>query len=73
MAKRREILRAMASQGPLSIREIARWVGRDVQAVHNDARALHLAGVIDRDADGRMVLPFDIIRFEFTSDSRRAA
>ncbi len=72
-AKRREILRAMAGQGPLSIREIARRVGRDVHAVHNDTRALYLAGVIDREADGRMVLPYEIIRFEFTFDSRRAA
>lgn len=72
-AKRRDILRAMAGRGPVSIRAIARCVGRDVHAVHSDARALHLAGVIDRAADGRMVLPYDIIRFEFTFDSRRAA
>ena len=31
-AKRWEILKAMCGQGPLSIREIARLVGRDVKA-----------------------------------------
>jgi predicted transcriptional regulator len=46
--KRWGILRAMARQGPLAIREIARRVGRDVRAVHSDVRALHLSGVIVR-------------------------
>ena len=42
----------MAGQGGLSIREIARRVGRDVKAVHGDVRALIEAGLLDRDAAG---------------------
>ncbi len=72
-AKRRAILQAMAGQGPLSIREVARRVGRDVHAVYNDVRALHLSGVIDRTEDGRMILPYEVIRFDFTFDTRQAA
>jgi len=72
-AKRRAILQAMAGQGPLSIREVARRVGRDVHAVHNDVRALHLSGVIDRTEDGRMILPYGVIRFDFTFDTKQAA
>ena len=72
-AKRRAILQAMAGQGPLSIREIARRVGRDVHPVHTDVRALHLSGVIDRTEDGRMILPYAVIRFDFTFDTRQAA
>ena len=34
--KRWEILRAMTGQGALSIREMARRVGRDVKAVHGE-------------------------------------
>ena len=42
--KRWEILRAMTGQGALSIREVARRVGRDVKAVHGDVTALLHAG-----------------------------
>jgi len=35
-AKRWEILKAMTGQGPLTIREVARRVERDVKAVHGD-------------------------------------
>ena len=35
-AKRWEILHAMTGSGPVSIREIARRVGRDVKTVHGD-------------------------------------
>jgi predicted transcriptional regulator len=46
-AKRWELLKAMCGAGPISIREAARRVGRDVKAVHADVTALLLAGVID--------------------------
>ncbi len=72
-AKRWAILKIMAGQGPLSIREIARRVGRDVRGVHSDVRLLYLSGVIDKTAEGKMVFPYDVIRLEFTLDTRRAA
>ena len=71
--KRWAILRTMAGQGPVVIREIARCVERDVRAVHSDIRALHLSGVIDKTPDGKMVLPYDVIRLDFTFDTRMAA
>jgi len=63
----------MAGQGPLSIRTIARRVGRDVHSVHTGVRALNQSGVIDRTKDGRMVLPYDVIRLDFTFAPRPAA
>ena len=45
--KRLEILRAMAGQGPLAIREVARRVGRDVKAVHGDVQGLLDAGLLE--------------------------
>lgn len=72
-ARRWAILRAMAGQGPLSIRAIARRVERDVRGVHSDVRALHLSGVIDKTPDGRMILPYDVIRLDLTLDTHMAA
>jgi len=46
-AKRWELLKTMAGQGPLTIREVARRAARDVKAVHGDIRALLNAGVLD--------------------------
>jgi predicted transcriptional regulator len=64
--KRRGILQIMAGQGPLAIREIARRAGRDVRAVHSDVRILQQNGVLDRMEDGRMELPYSVIKFDFT-------
>jgi predicted transcriptional regulator len=71
--KRRGIMHAMAGAGPLSIREIARRVGRDVRAVHSDVQLLHHGGVIDKTEDGRMVLPYKTIKFDFTFETTQAA
>jgi predicted transcriptional regulator len=71
--KRWGIIQVMTGAGPLSIREIARRVERDVRAVHSDVTLLHHSGVLDRTEDGRMVLPYDVIRLDFTFDARRVA
>src|SRR5205814_6666299 len=57
-AKRWELLKAMAGQGPLTIREVARRVGRDVKAVHGDVHALIDAGLLDKTAKNRIEFPF---------------
>ncbi len=62
--KRTDILRAMTGQGTLSIREVARRVGRDVKAVHGDVHALLAAGVIERAGKG-VVFPYDEVRVDF--------
>jgi predicted transcriptional regulator len=64
-AKRLELLKALCGAGPVSIREAARRVGRDVKAVHGDVTALLNAGVIDRGSDGRIVFPYEAVRVEF--------
>ncbi len=63
--KRLEIVRAMTGAGGLSIREIARRVGRDVKAVHGDVHALLDAGLLDRTPEGLVVFPYDAVRVEF--------
>ncbi len=63
--KRWEILHAMTGEGTLSIREVARRVGRDVKAVHGDVTALIDAGVIDRNGEG-VVFDYDAVHVDFT-------
>ena len=64
-AKRWELLKAMCGVGPISIREAARRVERDVKAVHGDITALLNAGVLDRVEDGRVIFPFEAVKVEF--------
>ena len=64
-AKRWELLKAMCGAGPISIREVARRVGRDVKAVHADVTALLKAGLLDRAEGGGVVFPFDALKVEF--------
>jgi len=63
-AKRWELIRALAGAGPLTIRETARRVKRDVKAVHGDVHALLNAGILQKTADGLIVFPFDAIRVD---------
>jgi len=64
-AKRWELLKAMCGAGPVSIREAARRVGRDVKAVHGDVKALLNAGVLSRNAAGTIGFPFESVKVEF--------
>lgn len=59
------VSKAMCGAGPISIREAARRVERDVKAVHSDITALLNAGVLDRVEDGRVVFPFEAVKVEF--------
>ncbi|TPP10125.1 transcriptional regulator [Rhizobium glycinendophyticum] len=66
--KRLEIVKVMTGQGVLTMREVARRVGRDFKAVHADLDTLVKSGVIDRADDG-VVFPYDRIHFEFEIES----
>jgi predicted transcriptional regulator len=63
--KRWELLSALTGAGPVTLREAARRVERDVKAVHGDAHALLNAGILQKDEDGRIVFPFDAVRVNF--------
>ena len=64
-AKRWELLKALCGAGPVSVREAARRVGRDVKAVHGDITALLKAGVLRRAEGGGVVFPFEAVKVEF--------
>ena len=64
-AKRWELLKILCGAGPISIREAARRLGRDVKAVHGDVTALLDAGVLHRTPEGQIEFPFDAVKVEF--------
>ena len=64
-AKRWEILKAMCGAGPVTVREVARRVGRDVKSVHSDLTALQRAGVLDKTEQGQVVFPYESVKVEF--------
>lgn len=63
-AKRWEILKAMTGVGALSVREIARRVGRDVKAVHADVQALLRSGILEK-SERRVVFPYEAVHVDF--------
>lgn len=63
--KRWDVLKAMTGAGALSMREVARRVGRDVKGVHTDVHALLNAGLLDKTDDGKVVFPFDSVHVDF--------
>ncbi|MDF0652956.1 MAG: hypothetical protein P0121_15985 [Nitrospira sp.] len=64
-AKRWELLKALCGAGPVSIREAARRVRRDVKAVHGDITALLSAGLLIRTPGAGVEFPFEAVRVEF--------
>lgn len=64
-AKRWELLKALCGAGPVSIREAARRVGRDVKGVHGDVVALLEAGLLLRTDSGAIEFPYDAVKVEF--------
>ena len=56
--KRWELIRAAQGHGDLSVRELARSVGRDVKRVHEDVVILAELGVLERTESGGVICPY---------------
>ena len=67
--KRWELIQNMTGAGPLSIREAARRLGRDVKAVHGDVHALLKAGILIKTESGQVEFPFDAIHVNFVLEA----
>jgi len=63
--KRWDLLKTMTGAGPMTIREAARRLERDVKAVHGDVQALLKAGLLRKTEKGLIVFPFDAIHVDF--------
>ncbi len=56
--KRWEIARAAQGKGEISIRQLARLVGRDVKRVHEDVGVLTQLGLLEQSESGAVVCPY---------------
>ena len=60
-----ELLETMTGAGPMSIREAARRLGRDVKAVHRDVHMLLDVGILQKTDKGQIKFPFDAVQVDF--------
>ena len=58
------LLERLRKDGPLSIYELAKRLERDYKNVHTDVARLVEIGVIERQADTRVAVPWDLVRAE---------
>lgn len=61
--RRWEVVRALQGSRPLSMRELARRVGRDVKRVHEDVRTLIDLGLVER-VEGGVTCPFTTVHID---------
>ena len=62
---RMALVQTLTGAGPVSVREAARRVGRDVRAVHSDVHVLLRAGVLRKDEEGRIEFPYTGVQVDF--------
>gem|GEM_PF-343247 len=63
--KRLEVLKTLRREGPMSVRSLSKAVKRDYKNVHVDSADLEKAGLIQRNEDGLLVAPWDVIDAHF--------
>lgn len=59
--KRLELLKTLRKQGPMSVRSLSKALERDYKNVHVDAAALEAVDLIQRDDNGLIFSPWDVI------------
>jgi len=59
------LLDHLRGAGPLTIYELAKRLERDYKNVHTDVARLAQIGLIEKAADGRVSVPWDVVRAEF--------
>jgi predicted transcriptional regulator len=55
------LLKTLRAKGPMSVRALAKELGRDYKNVHTDVRRLEQIGLIDRNKDDNVRVPWDIV------------
>ena len=71
--KRMELLRVLKNAGPLSIRALAKMMGRNYSNVHADVRRLIEHGLIEKDAGDHILVPWDDIVVRMDASLMRLA
>ncbi|HWI37588.1 MAG TPA: MarR family transcriptional regulator [Burkholderiales bacterium] len=60
-----DLLDRLREAGPLSIYQLGKRLGRDYKNVHTDVTRLVEIGLIQKASDGRVSVPWDVVRGEF--------
>ena len=60
-----ELIDRLREVGPLSIYQLAKLSRRDYKNVHTDVTALARIGLIEKQDDARVSVPWDVVRAEF--------
>jgi predicted transcriptional regulator len=55
------LLRKLRTSGPMSVRGLAKALGRDYKNVHSDVHRLEVLGLIARSRDNKIEVPWDIV------------
>ena len=63
--ERWELLASLTGAGPVTLREAARRVDRDVKSVQGDVHALLNAGILQKTDADQIVFPFDAVCVNF--------
>ena len=71
--KRMELLRVLKDAGPLSIRALAKLMGRNYSNVHADVRRLIEHGLIEKDAGDHVLVPWDDVVVRMDASLMRLA
>jgi predicted transcriptional regulator len=61
-----QLLAALRKSGPVSIYELTKRLGRNYKNVHTDVTQLAAFGVIERTSDNRVLVPWEVLRAEWT-------
>jgi predicted transcriptional regulator len=64
--RRLDLLKKLYQQGPMSIRALSKYLGRDYKNVYQDTQALEQAGLISRNADQALAVPWGRILAEIS-------
>jgi len=67
--KRFALMDALHKSGPMTIYALAKLLHRHYKNVHDDVKALESIGLVEKDENGRYVVPWD----EITATTRLAA
>ena len=62
--RRWALVHALQGQGPMSVRDLARRVARDIRRVHDDVEVLATLGLVERTERGGVECPFDSVHID---------
>ena len=71
--KRMELLQVLKNAGPLSIRALAKMMGRNYSNVHADVQRLIEHGLIEKDVNDHVLVPWDDVVVRMNASLMRLA